>query len=127
MFEIIKYSKEYEDELMNLIKCEGDDWKVYWEEPNAFKYRKSFESSITYLALCDGKVCGYSRSLKDTLYIYVCDLLVNIKYRGNGLGSKLMNQLKIDYPDLDVYVMSGNDDYYEKIKCKKEGSIYLLK
>lgn len=127
MFEIVKYEPKYEDELMELIKSEGDDWSIYWTEPNASKYRKSFEASITYLALADGVVCGYSRSMKDVLFIYVCDLLVNAKYRGNGLGEKLMRCLQEDYPDLPVYVMSGNDEYYSKLGSVKEGSIYLFK
>lgn len=126
MFEIIKYTPEYEDELMELIKQEGDDWKIYWGEPNASKYRRSFEKSLTYLALANGRVCGYSRSLKDELFIYVCDLLVNEQYRGNGLGKELMQCLQNDYPDYPVYVMSGNDEYYRKIGCQKEGSVYSL-
>lgn len=127
MFEIIKYNKTFEDELMSLIKKEGDDWAIYWTEPNASKYRESLSTSITYLALADGKVCGYSRSLKDALFIYVCDLLVSKSFRGNGLGKKLMDCLTEEYPELPVYIMSGNDEYYKKINCKKEGSIYLLK
>ena len=126
MYQIVKYTAIYEDELMELIRQEGDDWEIYWKEPNASQYRKSFEKSITYIALADGKVCGYSRSLKDELFIYVCDLLVNSNHRGNGLGKKLMICLKCEFPNIPVYVMSGNDDYYQKIKCKKEGSIYLL-
>lgn len=111
---------------MDLIRREGDDWKVYWEEPNASKYRKSFDKSLTYIALADGKICGYSRSIKDELYIYVCDLLVNKDFRGNELGKKLMQCLQNDYPDHPIYVMSGNDAYYQKLGCKKEGSIYLF-
>lgn len=126
MFEIKPYSNQYENELMELIKQEGDDWKIYWGEPNASKYRKAFEQSITYVALADDKICGYSRSLKDALFIYVCDLLVNERYRGNGLGKKLMQCLQEEYPDYPVYVMSGNDEYYQKLSAKKEGSIYLL-
>lgn len=126
MYQIIKYKPEYEDKLMEMIKQEGDDWKIYWEEPNASKYRRSFEKSITYLAIQDGKVCGYSRSLQDTLFIYVCDLLVNEQHRGHGLGLRLMKCLQEDYPELPVYIMSGNDEYYNKINCNKEGSIYLL-
>ena len=126
MFSIVKYAPEYEDELMKLIENEGEDWKVYWEEPNATAYRKSFQQSITYVALCDGKICGYSRSLKDALFIYVCDLLVNREYRGNGLGEKLMKCLEEEYPDLPIYIMSGNDEYYEKLLYKKEGSIYKI-
>lgn len=127
MFKIIKYNPYYENKLMELIKQEGEDWSIYWKEPNASKYRKSFEQSITYIALYDEKVCGYSRSLKDSLFIYVCDLLVNEEYRGNGLGKKLMKCLQEDYPDYSIYIMSGNDEYYKKNNCKKEGSIYLLK
>jgi ribosomal protein S18 acetylase RimI-like enzyme len=127
LFEIIKYEPRYEDELMKLIKLEGEDWKIYWEEPNASRYRKSFEQSITFLALSNGKVCGYSRSLKDALFIYVCDLLVNKKYRGYGLGEMLMRCLQKEYPEYPIYIMSGNDEYYSKIDCIKEGSIYLLK
>lgn len=126
MFEIVKYSLQYEDELMDLIKEEGEDWAVYWKEPNASLYRKSLEQSITYLALADGKVCGYSRSLQDTLFVYVCDLLVNEKFRGNGLGRKLMECVQKEYSECPVYIMSGNDGYYQSIKCKKEGSIYLF-
>lgn len=126
MFEIRKYTSKYENELMELIRREGDDWRIYWEEPNALRYRKSFERSITYIALSDGKICGYSRSLKDALFIYVCDLLVNEKYRGFGLGKKLMECVQNEYPDFPVYVMSGNDEYYQKTGAKREGSIYLL-
>lgn len=126
MYEIKPYSKEYENELMNLIRQEGEDWKIYWEEPNASRYRKSFEESITYIALADGKICGYSRSIKDTLFIYVCDLLVNGSHRGNGLGKKLMTCIQDEYPNHPVYVMSGNDEYYQRIGAIKEGSIYLL-
>ncbi len=126
MFEIIRYLPEYSDALMELIRKEGEDWKVYWQEPNASKYRKSFESCIVYLAIHDGAVCGYSRSIKDALFIYVCDLLVNAEYRGNGLGLSLLKRLADDHPDLPVYIMSGSDGYYEKLGCKKEGSIYLL-
>lgn len=50
MYEIKAYSKEYENELMDLIMQEGDDWKIYWEEPNASRYRESFEQSITHIA-----------------------------------------------------------------------------
>ena len=111
---------------MNLIKEEGEDWEIYWGKTNTYKYRKSLEKSITYIALANGKICGYSRSLEDALFIYVCDLLVNEKYRGNGLGLKLMKCIKKEYPNHSVYIMSGNDEYYNTIGCKKEGSIYLL-
>ncbi len=111
---------------MEMIGREGEDWKIYWGEPNASKYRRSFSKSITYLALADGKICGYSRSLADALFLYVCDLLVDRAYRGNSIGERLLRRLRDDYPEFSVYIMSGNDRYYEKLACKREGSIYLL-
>lgn len=126
MFRILKYTPKYEDALMELIKKEGEDWEIYWGEEHASRYRKSFRKSITYLAMEGETICGYSRSLKDELFVYVCDLLVNEKYRGNGLGKRLMTCVQEEFPDCPVYVMSGNDEYYQKLGCKKEGSIYLL-
>ena len=126
MFEIIRYAPSYQDELMRLIQAEGEDWAIYWKEPNAARYKASFAQSITYLALADGKVCGYSRSIRDALFIYVCDLLVHKAYRGHRLGESLMRCIKRDYPEYPVYIMSGSDGYYETLGCRKEGSIYLL-
>ena len=37
-----------------------------------------------------------------------------------------MQCLQNEYPDHSVYVMSGNDEYYNKIGAIKEGSIFLL-
>lgn len=126
MFEIVGFSGYYEDELMRIIELEGTDWEIYWKEPNATLYRKALKESITYMALKDGEVCGYSRSIHDAFFIYVCDLLVTSSCRGNGLGKRLMECIKNDFPNIPVYVMSGNDEYYRKIGYKKEGSIYSI-
>ena len=126
MCEIIPYEKKYEDDVMRLIEAEGEAWKIYWGMPNALRYRESLGKSITYLALCDQKVCGYSRSLNDALCIYVCDLLVNQEYRGREIGRKLMECVKDAFPETEVYIMSGNDAYYSTLGYQKEGSIYLL-
>ena len=127
MYEIVKYEPKYEAGLMELIRKEGEDWKVYWEEPNASAYRKSFEQCITYLAMKGDEICGYSRSMKDALYIYVCDLLVIEAHRGHGLGERLMQCVQDEYPELELYIMSGSDGYYNKLGCVREGSIYSWK
>ena len=126
MFEIKRYDKRFESAVMDIIRAEGEDWSCYWADENAGKYKKALESSITYVALHDGKVCGYSRSLPDTLYVYVFDLLVAPAYRGNQLGKKLLECLAGDYPGLPVYILSGNDKYYLKQGYSRQGSIFLL-
>ena len=115
--------KDY-DELLEIIKSEGEEWKDYFDQ----KYEEVLEKSITYVAYSDKKLCGYSRSINDYgLYIWVIDLLVDKKYRGNSIGEKLMECLLADYPNQDVFVMSDIDEYYKKLGYRKEGSIFKVK
>ena len=126
IFEIKRYDKRFESAVMDIIRAEGEDWSCYWSEENAGKYKKALESSNSYVALGDGMVCGYSRSLLDTGHIYVFDLLVAPAYRGNKLGKKLLECLAEDYPGYRVYILSGNDEYYSKQGYSKAGSIFLM-
>ena len=114
--------KDY-DELLELIKSEGEEWKDYVDS----KYEVALEKSITYVAYGDKKLCGYVRSINDYgLYIWVIDLLVDKKYRGNSIGKKLMEYLLTDYPNQTVFVMSDVDGYYKKLGYRKEGSIFKV-
>lgn len=121
---IRKYNKTTdESQLMQMIHDE-DGWD-YADESMAEKYKMALQSSITYVAYEDNVLCGYSRSLDDCgFYLYVCDLLVMPAYRGKDIGRNLMEYLYKDYPDRVVYVMSGVDGYYEKVKYERVGSIY---
>lgn len=115
-------SEDYE-KVLELIETEGDEWKDYLNP----KYKVNLEKSITYVAYVDKILCGYSRSISDFgFFIWVVDLLVNKKYRGNSIGKKLMESVLNDYPDKDVFVMSDVDEFYEKIGYQKEGSIFKV-
>lgn len=122
--EIKKYdhSKEY-TELLEILKSEGEEWKDYFDS----KYQEVLKQSITYVAYADNELCGYSRSINDCgLYIWVIDLLVDNRFRGNSIGKKLMECLLTDYPGQEVFVMSDVDRYYEKLGYSKEGSIFKI-
>ncbi|PZX50165.1 GNAT family N-acetyltransferase [Algoriphagus chordae] len=122
--EIKKYdhSKEYH-KLLEIIKSEGEEWKDYFDS----KYQEVLKQSITYVAYVDNELCGYSRSINDYgLYIWVIDLLVDKRFRGNSIGKKLMECLLTDYPGQDVFVMSDVDKYYKKLGYRKEGSIFKI-
>ncbi len=113
---------DYKD-LLKLVQSEGEEWKDYLKP----SYRKALENSITYVALIGEELCGYSRSLGDSgLFIWIIDLLVNKNRRGLSIGKKLMECILTDYPDIDVFVMSDVDPYYDKLGYKKEGSIFKL-
>ena len=124
MVEIYPYRPEHEEPLLQMICGEGEEWAIYWREPNNWHYRRLLSDSITYVAMEDGQLCGYMRVLDDILNLYVCDLLVTEGNRGQGLGAALMSRLTDDYPDVPIYILSGNDEYYEHIGCVKEGSVY---
>lgn len=114
--------KDYDD-LLKIIQSEGEEWKGYLDK----KYKLALEQSITYVAYCDNDLCGYSRSINDSkIFIWVIDLLVDKKYRGNSIGKKLMECLLTDFPNQDIFIMSDVDEYYKKIGYKKEGSIFKV-
>ena len=123
-FKIRKYNPtlDYEN-LMKLVQSEGEEWKDYLKPI----YRKALENSITYVALIGEELCGYSRSLSDSgLFVWVIDLLVNKNRRGFSIGKKLMECILTDFPDIDVFVMSDVDPYYDKLGYEKEGSIFKV-
>ena len=125
--EIRKYSQNIDyNKLIALFESEKD-WDWFLKNENFLRHKKSLSKSITYVAYVDAQVIGYSRSIEDIeSYIYVCELLVNRKFRGNSIGQKLLERLLLDYPDHEVLVMSDVDQYYKKLGYTIEGSIFKV-
>ena len=124
--DITRYIPERDEgRLMRLLEKEGSEWACYWAEPDSAKYRAALGDSITYVAHEAGDIRGYSRSLDDCgFYVYVCDLLVDRECRGQGIGRMLMDAVVRDYPGREVFVMSDEDGYYEKLGLNRAGSIF---
>ena len=115
-------SSDYEA-LRLLIQSEGEEWEDYLNP----QYKVALENSITSVALVDGELCGYIRSIDDSgVFIWVIDLLVHTSQRGKSIGKQLMESLFDTYPDAEVYVLSDVDPYYEKLGYKREGSVYKV-
>ena len=109
------------------MQAEGDDWECYFGEKNREKYKKALDSSLTYIAIDGNTLCGYVRCRDDDgLGVYVYDLLVNKAFRGRSIGRKLMERVCVDFPENEVYVMSGVDKYYEKLGYQREGSVFRV-
>lgn len=126
--EIIRYNKDYETLLFDLLEDEGDDWSEYHGVQGKENYIKALDSSITYIACADGIVCGYVRCREDNGFgVYVYDLLVKKAYRGNWIGKTLIDRVCRDFHNQTVYVNSDADPYYEKLGYSKEGSIFKAK
>jgi ribosomal protein S18 acetylase RimI-like enzyme len=126
--EIRKYTKEDEAAIMKLIEAEGQGWEYYLTTEVSEKYKSALVNSITYVAYEGETLCGYSRSINDGgFYIYICDLLVDVRFRGQKIGQKLIEQVCLDYPGQTIIVMSNSDGFYIKKGYHREGSIFRVK
>jgi len=121
------YTPADRDLLFQMFEDEGPDWAEYYQDSTRRKYEQALEHSITYLAFADDKLCGYVRCREDDGFgVYIYDLLVAKAFRGHAIGSRLMAQVRADFPEQTVYVMSDVDEYYEKLGYKREGSIFVV-
>ncbi len=122
---ICKYDKSYEPELISLLTAEPD-WTSFTREESIETFRGALLSSETYICKSDGEVCGYLRALVDGFGVYVSELYVAPHQRKKGNGKALLSKLKRVHPDRDVYVLSDEDLYYEKLGFKHVGSVFQL-
>lgn len=125
MGNIFRYDKRHESGLIALLKAEPD-WKSFTDAGSIDEFKKVLLSSETYICTCQSGVCGYLRALVDGFGIYVSELYVGPGCRNNGYGKELLRTIKERHPDRDVYVLSDEDLYYEKLGCKRVGSVFRL-
>ena len=125
MSSTFRYDKTYEAELIALLKQEPD-WDSFTHTETIDVFKRVLLSSPTYICKSQSEVCGYLRALVDGFGIYVSELYVAPAFRNNGYGKELLKALKQDHPDQIVYILSDEDLYYEKIGCKRVGSVFQL-
>lgn len=125
--EIKKYTSDYQDQLFDLFKTEGEEWG-YWLPENQENYVKALEKSITYIVVENDQLLGFARTLDDFV-IWIVDLLVHKEHRGKEIGKQLMSYVCQQFPDKEVYVLGANDTlpYYTKSGYEPEGVIYCVK
>ena len=122
---IERYTESDESALLELMRCEGDEWACYHGDRYWERYRRALEESITYVVREEDRLCGFCRCRDDRGFgVYIYDLLVAAEARGKGYGRCLMERVCLDFPDDTVYVMSDVDVYYEKQGFRREGSIF---
>ena len=125
MDNIFRYDETYESELIALLKKEPE-WDSFTGAGKIDVFKGALLSSQTYVCKSRSEVCGYLRALADGFGIYVSELYVAPAFRNNGYGRELLKELKQDHPDQIVYILSDEDLYYEKLGCKRVGSVFQL-
>lgn len=82
-------------------------------------HKKAFENSFRVVFLFDNDdLIGCGRLISDGAYqgaIY--DIAVDEKYRGLGLGKKIIKELMIDLDNINMilYASPGKEQFYEKL------------
>lgn len=125
MSSILKYQKEHELELISLLEKEPD-WSSFLSDDAIDTFKEALLESETFLCESKGNICGYLRALVDGFGIYFSELYVAPQFRGSGLGSELLARVKQENPNQNVYVLSDEDAFYEKLGYRRVGSVFQL-
>ena len=125
MMQITKYSVQHEEDLILLLKKEPD-WESLTNKARLNSLKEALLNSITLVCYFDGSLCGYIRAIDDPFGIYVSELYVAPQQRNNGCGREMLSRLKEMYSTRDIYILSDEDLYYEKLGIKKIGSVFQL-
>ena len=125
MFEIIKYSIEHEDGLLDLLKKEPD-WSDYTATDFIETFRRSLMEGETIICKNGQECCGYLRAVNDGLGLYISELYVAPSWRNRGIGRRLVEEFKQQNIDRDVYLLSDEDAYYEMLGYRKVGSVFKI-
>ena len=87
--------------------------------------KKALENTMYSVSVYDGdKIIGYGRIIGDGIcFLYIHDVMVDLKYQNKKIGSQIMNklletinQIKLENPYVRVYLgaSKGKEKFYER-------------
>lgn len=124
--EIFRYKREHENAVISAIN-EDPIWDIFTNERAIDNYKKSLRESITYVCYANESFGGYLRALLDDGFaIYISELFVVPEWRNKTIGRTLIAKVKMDFQHLNVYALSDEDAYYEKLGHRKIGSVFEI-
>lgn len=104
----------------------------YWANERSEEIiARSIENSICYGVYKNDDLIGFGRVVTDYYTVYwICDIVIDVKHRGNGLGKKLMDSIS-STKELDglLGILSTKDAHglYEKYGFIKEPYKFMMK
>ncbi|MRG86024.1 GNAT family N-acetyltransferase [Salinibacillus xinjiangensis] len=108
------YEEKDFNKIQDLNKAEG--WTTLVE--NYFNTKKAWEhSNVAYVAEVEGHgVIGYVRGITDTrISLFICELLIDRKYRGLGAGKEILHYVHNKYPNTRIELLANRTSrsFYE--------------
>ncbi|AHM02798.1 hypothetical protein roselon_00353 [Roseibacterium elongatum DSM 19469] len=125
MYEILKYTIDHENGLLDLLTAEPD-WDTYTAPDAIAVFRQSLRDGETLVCKDGDAYCGYLRAIKDGLGLYVSELYVGPPWRSRGIGRRLLDEIKQHNLDREVYVLSDEDAYYHNLGYRRIGSVFEI-
>lgn len=120
------YKPEHENDILRSISIDPD-WDMFTNDNTIDIYKNLLKIGVTYVCYSENEFCGYVRAILDEgLAIYVSELYVVKKWRNHKIGQSLLERVKNDFSDLNVYALSDEDAYYQKKGYRKIGSVFEL-
>lgn len=114
------FIRPYEENDFNKIQAlnKEEGWTHLAE--NDFKAKEAWaNSNVTYVVEVEGQgVIGYVRGFTDRwISLFICELLIDKRYRGLGLGKEFLHFLHMMYPNtrIDLLSTSSSRSFYEKL------------
>ncbi len=124
---IRQYESTDDHELKELLRSEGDAWGDYLRDGAWERYLDALRGSVVFVGIAGGVLGGFVRARDDGGFgVYVYDLLVHRRFRGNGAGRELLERVRREYSGCPVHVMSDVDGYYEKLGYTRAGSVFRV-
>ncbi len=127
-----QYKISNDKKLLSIEKISGLLSKSYWASKRPKEViQKSIDNSICYGVYYKEEQIGYGRIVTDyaTTY-YICDVILDEKYRGQGLGKKLI-ECMIEFEDFDKKfgILSTRDahEYYKKFGFIKDKDSFMYR
>lgn len=129
----MKYKKDNyfitdDKSYVNIDTVKGLLSNTYWASKRSFNtIKKSIEHSICFSLYKDDMQIGFARIVTDySTFVYLADVIINIDYRGMGLGKWFVKKIITDKRwDGMLFMLATKDAHqlYEKFGFKKDNKL----